>query len=137
MSARGCCKKGAQHAPPGVELVHVVHSVDVVEAVFVRVDVDHPAEDDGMEAAAGFGAGVFSHDGTFEAELGPVGAADLIARGHAEIGVQVPHGNAKRNASVELIFGGALGHGVHGADEFIAGGGFFVEKGSGARGVES
>jgi len=115
----------------------VVHGENVVHALLVRVDVDHPAEDDGMEAAAGFRAGVLGHDGAFEAKLGPVGAADLIARGHAEIGVQVPHGDAKGDASVELIFGGALRHGVHGADEFIAGGGFFVEKGSGARGVES
>jgi hypothetical protein len=119
------------------ELVHVVvHGEDVVEALLVGVDVDHPAENDGVEAAAGFGAGVFGDDGAVKAELGPVGGAELIARRHAEIGVEVPHGDAERDAGVELIFGGALGHGVHGADEFVAGGGFFVEKRSGARGIE-
>jgi len=120
------------------ELIHVVvHGEDVVEALFVGVDVDHPAENDGMEAAAGFGAGVFRDDGAVEAELGPVGGAKLIARGHAEIGVQMPHGDAERDAGVELVFGGALGHGVHGADELIASGGLFVEKRSGASGIES
>ncbi len=121
-----------------VGLVHVVvHGENVVEALLVGVDVDHPAENDGVEAAAGFGAGVFGDDGAVKAELGPVGGSKLIARRHAEIGVQMPHGDAQRDASIELIFGGTLRHGVHGADEFIAGGGFFVEKRSGARGIES
>ena len=99
--------------------------------------MDHPAEDDGVEAAAGFGAGVFGDDGALQAELGPVGGADLVERRHAKIGVKVPHGDAERDAGVELVIGGALGHGVHGADEFVTGGGFFVEEGSGARGIES
>ncbi len=114
----------------------VVHGEDVVEALLVGIDVDHPAENYWMEAAAGFGAGVFGDDGAVKAELGPVGGAKLIARGHAEIGVEMPHGDAERDASVELIFGGAFGHGVHGADEFIAGGVFFVEKRSRASGIE-
>jgi hypothetical protein len=122
----------------GAWLVHVVvHGEDVVEALLVGVDVDHPAEDDGVEAATGIGAGVFGDDRAVEAKLGPVGGAKLITRGHAEIGVQMPHGNAERDAGVELIFGGTLGHGVHGADEFVAGGGFFVEERRGARGIES
>jgi hypothetical protein len=48
----------------------------------------------------------------------------------------MPHGDAQRNAGVELLFAGALGHGVHGADEFIAVGSFLVEQGSGARSIE-
>ena len=48
----------------------------------------------------------------------------------------MPHGNAQRNAGVELLFGGALGHGVHGADEFVAVGSFLVEQGSRARCIE-
>jgi hypothetical protein len=119
------------------ELIHVVvHGEDVVEALLVGVEVDHPAENDGVEAAAGSGAGVFGDDGAMKAEFGPVGGAELIARRHAEIGVEMPHSDAERDASVELIFRGALGHGVHGADEFIVGGGFFVEERSGASGIE-
>ena len=123
-------------AKRGLSLVHVVHGVDVVEAFLIGVDVDHPAEDDGVEAAAGFGAGVFGVDGTLQAELGPVGVAELAERRNAKIGVEVPHGDAERDAGVEFVFVGALGHGVHGAYEFVAGGGFFVEQGSGARGIE-
>jgi hypothetical protein len=118
------------------DLVHVVHGVDVVEAFLIGVDVDHPAEYDRVEAAAGFGAGVFSVDGAFEAEFGPVGGAELAERRQAKIGVEVPHGDAQGDASVEFVFGGAFGHGVHGADEFVAGGGFLVEKRSGTRGIE-
>ena len=118
-------------------LVHVmVHGEDVVEALLVRIDVDHPAEDDGMEAAAGVGASILRGDGAVQAELRPVGAAELIARRHAEICVQMPHGDAKRDAGVELVFRGALGHGVHGANELVTGRGFFVEQGSGTRGIE-
>ena len=114
----------------------VVHGEDVVEALLVGIDVDHPPENDGVEAAAGFGAGVFGDDGAVEAELGPVGGAELIARGHAEIGVQVPHGDAERDASVELIFASAFRHGVHGANEFVARRGFFVQERRGTRGIE-
>ena len=78
----------------GFGLVHVVHGVDVVEAVFVGIDVSHPAKDYGVKAAARFGAGVFGEDGAFEAELGPVGGAELAERRQAKIGVQVPHGDA-------------------------------------------
>ena len=100
-----------------VALVHVVvHGENVVEALLVGINVDHPAEDDGVEAAAGFRAGIFGDDGAVEPEFCPIGAADLVAWGHAEIGVQVPHGDAEGDASVELVIGGALGHGVHGAD---------------------
>src|SRR6059036_424099 len=56
--------------------------------------------------------------------------------GGIEIRVQMPHGHAQRNAGVKLLFGGALGHGVHGADEFIAVGSFFVEQGGRARSIE-
>ena len=60
----------------GRGLVHVVvHGEDVVEALLIRVDVDHPAEDYWVEAAAGFGAGVFGDDGAVKAEPGPVGGA--------------------------------------------------------------
>ena len=98
-------------------LVHVVmHGEDVVEVFLVGIDVDHPAEDDGVEATAGVGASLLGGDGTVEAELGPVGALKLIALGHAEICVQVPHGDAEGDAGVELVIGGAFGHGVHGAD---------------------
>ena len=118
-------------------LVHVVmHGEDVVEAVLVGIDVDHPAENDRVEAASRVGAGLLRGDGAVQAELRPVGAAELIARRHAEICVQVPHGDAKRDAGVQLVFGGALGHGVHRADKLITGGGFFVEQGSRARGIE-
>jgi len=118
-------------------LVHVVvHGEDVVEALLVGINVNHPAEDDGVETATGVGAGVFGGDGAVQAELGPVRAAELIAWRHAEIRVQVPHGDAEWNASVQLVFGGALGHGVHGANEFVTGRGFFVQQGSGTRGIE-
>ena len=72
----------------------MVHGVDVVEAVFVGIDVSHPPKDYRVEAATGFGAGVFGDDGAFEAELGPVGGAELAERRQAKIGVEVPHGDA-------------------------------------------
>src|SRR6266404_9134634 len=95
-----------------------MHGEDLVERVFVRVDVDHPAKNDRLEAAAGCIASILRCNRTFETELGPVCASKLLALGrHAEIRMQMPHGDARRNAGVELLFGGALGHGVHGADE--------------------
>ena len=71
-----------------------------------------------------------------ETELRPIGVLELTAAGHAEIRVQVPHRDAKRHARVQFVFGRALGHGVHCADELVAGGSFFVEKGSRARSVD-
>ena len=56
-------KKAGKDAS-ATRLVHVVmHGVYVVEAVCVGVDVSHPAENDGVEAAARFGAGFFGGDG--------------------------------------------------------------------------
>src|SRR5579859_4617373 len=118
-------------------LIHVVvHGENLIEAVLVRINVDHPAEDNRVKASAGCGTGVFRGDGAVQPELRPVSGAKLLARRHAEIRVQVPHGHAKRHAGIQLVFGGALGHGVHRADKLIAGGGFFVEQGSRARGIE-
>src|SRR5690348_7773839 len=118
-------------------LIHVVvHGEDLIEAVLVRINVDHPAEDNRVKPSAGCGAGVFRGDGAVQPELRPVGGAKFLARRHAEICMQVPHGDAQRHAGIELVFGGALGHGVHRADKLIARGGFLVEQGSRARGIE-
>ena len=115
----------------------VMHGEDLFERAFVRVDVDHPAKNDRLEAAAGCIASILCCNRTFETELGPVCASKLLALGrHTEIRVQMPHGDAQRNAGVELLFGGALGHGVHGADEFIAVRSFLIEQGSRARSIE-
>jgi len=40
----------------------LMHGEDFVERVFVGVEVDHPAEDDGLEAAAGRVAGFLRGD---------------------------------------------------------------------------
>src|SRR6266850_1610595 len=115
----------------------VVHGEDLVERVLVRVDVDHPAKNDRLEAAADGIASILRCNRTFETELGPVGALELLALGgHTEVRVQMPHGDAQRNTGVELFFGGALGHGVHGTDEFIAVGSLLIEQGGRARSIE-
>src|SRR5882672_7985570 len=115
----------------------VMHGEDLAERVFVRVDVDHPAEDYGLEAAAGGIASILGGNRTLETELVPVRVLKSLALGrHAEIRVQMPHGDAQRNAGVELLFGRALGHGVHGADELVAIGSFLVKQGSRARRIE-
>ena len=121
----------------GVGLVHVVvHGEDFVEAVFVGVDVDHPAEDDGMEAAAGVGAGIFAWRWS---RAGRTWSSRRCGVDRAAACRDWCAGATWRrlgDAGVELVFRGALGHGVHGADELVAGGGFFVEQGSRARGIE-
>ncbi len=91
---------------------------------------------EGAKAAASGVAGLLRGDGAAQAELAPVRGTELIFRRHAEIGVQMPHSDAKRDAGVELVFGGALGHGVHGADKFVASCSFSVEQGSGACGIK-
>src|SRR6266850_6056583 len=51
----------------------VIDGEDLVERIFVGVDVHHPAEDDGLEAATGVFASVFCCNRTLETECGPVG----------------------------------------------------------------
>ena len=71
-----------------VSVLVVMHGEDFVERIFVGVDVDHPAEDYGLEAAAGGIAGIRCGDGTFQAEPGPVRVAKLLALGwHTKIRV--------------------------------------------------
>lgn len=72
----------------------MVHGENLRGGVFVGVHVDHPAEDDRVESAAGGMACRFRGDGTAKAELRPVGVAAIAFRGHAEICVQVPAGHA-------------------------------------------
>ena len=61
-----------QEICPSKTLVVVMHREDFVEWRFVRVDVDHPAENGGPESAAGGVASILRGDGAFEAELRPV-----------------------------------------------------------------
>ena len=110
----------------------VMHGEDVVQAVFVGVDVHHPAENGRLEAASGGVASVLGGDRAFQSKSSEVRGAHLIARRQAEIGVQMPTGDAEGHADVELVLGRALGHGVHRADEFVAAGSFFVQEGCGA-----
>ena len=119
-----------------VDLVVVMHGKDSVHRIFVRVDVDHPAKDDGMEAAARSVASPLRGNGAAQAKLGPVGVARLGAGRHAEVRVQMPGRYAQRDALVELLFGGALGHGVHRAHQFVARRSFLVQQGSGTRRFE-
>src|SRR6267143_5877287 len=73
----------------------VMHGEDLVERVFVRVDVDHPAKNDRLETTAGGFAGILRCNRTFEAELAPVRVPKLLALGrHTKIRVQMPHGDA-------------------------------------------
>src|ERR1700687_1321807 len=117
--------------------VHVVvHGEDLVERVFVGIDVDHPAEDNRLEASTRRVASVSRGDGALQTELGPVSRSDLVLWRRAKIGVQMPHGHAERDPRVELIFARALGHGVHRADELIARPCFLVQKGSRPRRIE-
>jgi hypothetical protein len=69
-----------QKAQPGIAWLV---GEDFVQAVFVGVDVDHPAEDRGPEAAAGSFTGLLGGDGAAQAELGPIDSCAVIARGHA------------------------------------------------------
>jgi len=97
----------------------VVHGEDFVGGILVGVDVDHPAEDDGLETAACRIARFLRGDRAFQSKLGPIRFPELSLLRHAQVGVQMPHGHAEGDARVELIFRGALGHGVHGANEFV------------------
>src|SRR5437588_13015091 len=49
----------------------------------------------------------------------------------------MPHGNAERDASVELFFRRALGHGVHGAHQLVSVCSFPVEQGGRPRRITS
>lgn len=102
---------------------------DVVGVGLVRIDVDHPVEDDRDEVAAGGLAGFLGSNAAVEAEFCMVDLRFRSSeRSEAEIDVLVPAGDAQRNALVELIFGIVLGRGVHGADELVAVADFFVEE---------
>src|SRR5947208_15784969 len=90
----------------------VVHGKDFVERVFIGVDVHHPAEDDGLEAAKRCVAHFFGGDAAFEAELAPIGVAELPPFRHAKIGVQMPLGNAERHSCDESLDCRALRRGV-------------------------
>jgi hypothetical protein len=118
-------------------LVHVVmHGEDFVRRIFVRIDVDHPAENDGREAAACQLASILRGDGALQPELRPVRGTSLIAWRHAKIRVQMPHGHAQRNAGIELLLAGTLGHGVHRAYEVVPRRGLLIEQGCWPRRIE-
>ena len=55
----------------------MMHGEDFFDRLFVRVDVDHPAENDGMKAATGGIAPFQSGDGAAQAKLDPVSVAPL------------------------------------------------------------
>jgi hypothetical protein len=57
--------------------------------------------------------------------------------GSAEIYVLMPLRNAERNALIEILFGEALGRGIHYANQFVIFAVFFVEQRSRMLGVES
>ena len=82
-------------------LVHMhMHGEDFVEAVFVGVDVNHPAENYGVEAAACGVARVLRGDGAVQTKFGAIHGECVAFWRHAQIGVQVPHGDAERHALV-------------------------------------
>ena len=79
--------------------------------------------------AAGCAAGFFGGDAAVEAELGVVDLGLRRAeRSEAEIDMFMPAGDAEREALVDLVFGVALGRGVHGADELVAIADFFIAE---------
>ena len=78
----------------------VVHGEDFVDGVFVRIDVDHLAEDCGMEVPAGCVAGFLRRDGAAQAKLGPVRAGLLILGRHAKIRVEMLSRHAQGDALV-------------------------------------
>ena len=83
--------------------------------------LDHAVEDERDDVAAGCVAGFFGGDAAVEAELGVVDLGLRRAeRSEAEIDMFMPAGDAEREALVDLVFGVALGRGVHGADELVA-----------------
>ena len=87
----------------------------------VWIDVNHPVEDERDEMTAGCVAGFFGGDAAVEAELGVVDLGLGVPKGsEAEIDMFMPAGDAEREALVDLVFGVALGRGVHGADELVA-----------------
>src|SRR6516162_5150662 len=88
----------------------------------------HPAKDDWVKTSSGSVATFLGRDRAAQAELAPIGVRQLIARRHAEVGVQMPGRKAQRTAFVKLVSGGALGHGVHGAYKFVASGRLLVEQ---------
>src|SRR5439155_26996800 len=85
--------------------VHVMmHGEDFVERIFERADVDHPAKDDRLEATIRSLAGILRCDGPFQSELCPIRVPQLPLLRHAQVGVQMPRGNAEGDACVELFF---------------------------------
>src|SRR5579862_4344403 len=98
--------------------------------LFERIDVDHPVEDHRMESSAGGVTGRFGGDRSAQAELGMrreiFGA--MAERCGAKVNMLVPLREAQGNSRVELIFGQALGSGVHNADEFVILSMLFIEQ---------
>src|SRR5260370_6235469 len=84
-------------------LVVVVHSEDFVERVLVRVDMHHPAEDDGLETSIRSLAGFFCGDRSPQSKLRPVRVPELSLLRHAKVGVQMPGGTAERDAGVGML----------------------------------
>src|ERR1700741_5303717 len=84
--------------------------------ILERIDVHHPAEDNGVERPFGLSAPCLRRDRTLQPKLGPVGVAALIFWREAEIGVEVPLRDAQWNTLVQLFFRYTFGHRVHRAD---------------------
>ena len=82
-------------------LVHVhMHGEGFFQAVFVGVDVDHPAENYWVEAPACGVARVLRGDGAVQAKFSVIHRQRVTLWRHAQVGVQVPHGDAERHAFV-------------------------------------
>src|SRR5437879_12153551 len=110
--------------------VHVMmHGEDFVERIFERVDVDHPAKDDRLEAAIRRVTSFLRGDGPLQSKLCPVRIPELPLLPHAQVGVKMPRGNAEGDACVELFFRRALEHGVHGCLQAVFVCSFSVDDG--------
>src|SRR5260370_42212604 len=82
-SRRGCLTRAC-----GEEVLVVVgHGEDFVERVLVRLDMNHPAEDDGLEAAIRSATRLSRDDCALQSELLPVRGPQLSLLPHAKVGV--------------------------------------------------
>src|SRR5260370_6273772 len=92
-------------------LVVVVDGEDFVERVFVWIDVDHPAEDDRLEAAIRSIAGILRGDRTFQSKLLPIRVAELSFLRHAQVWMQMPQAPPPTAARAQLRSRPSLLHG--------------------------
>src|SRR5579871_89121 len=109
---------------------------DFFPSAFEGVYVNHPTKDYRIKCAAGLLAGTFRGNAALEAEFCPIGLFAGSFRWHAEIRVEMPLGDTQRHTGIQLLLSGPPRHGVHCADQVIAGFRLFVEQRRGARGIE-